>query len=72
MLVSRSRYAPSCNKQLIKNEYVALKPKLKKNRMQSKMAIIESMVFSSVDLVLKRDARKLRAQKRRECSIKKG
>ncbi len=71
MLVSRSRYAPSCNKQLIKNEFVALKPKeskLKKNRMQSKMSVIESMVFSSVDLGLKRDARKLRAQKRRECS----
>ena len=71
MLVSRSRYATSCNKQLIKNEFVPLKPKqskLKKNRMLSKMAVIESMVFDSVDLGLKRDARKLRAQKRRECS----
>lgn len=69
MLVSRN--APSCNKQLIKNEFVALKPKqskLKKNRMQSKLSVIESMVFDSVDLGLKRDARKLRAQKRRECS----
>lgn len=71
MLVSRSRYAPSCNKQLIKNEYVPLKPKqsqLKANKMQSKMSVIESMVFDSVDLGLKRDARKLRAQKRRNCS----
>lgn len=62
MLVSR--IAPSCNKQLIKNEYVALKPK-KKNRMQAKNDAIQNFTINSIDLGIRKKKRRETANLRR-------
>lgn len=66
MLVSRN--APSCNKQLIKNEFVALKPrqsKLKKNRMQAKNDAIQNFTINSIDLGIRKEKRRETANLRR-------
>lgn len=63
-----SRVAPSCNKQLIKNEFVALKPresKLKKNRMQAKNEAIQNFTVNLADLGIRKDKRRETANLRR-------
>lgn len=63
-----SRIAPSCNKQLIKNEFVALKPKeskLKKNRMQAKNDAIQNFTVNYVNLGIRKEKRRETANLRR-------
>lgn len=65
---SVSQIAKSCNKQLIKNEIVLLKPKqskLKKNRMQAKNEAIQNFVVNGIDWNLKKEKKRQTALNRR-------